>query len=229
MPGVADVCTNGDSDGSVMRRSILTYTILSLFIFSAWSHSEDVIQPKGKTYRICKLETGESIKLDGLLTEPAWAQVEVASDFITKIPRDGEPAMQRTEIRMIYDDKNIYVALVCWQTVKILVTDLHRDFSPSQNDDVEIVFDTFHDHRNAFNFVVSPFGSILDIQFTGDSNEVNKSWNGVWDAKTHIYKDRWTAEIVIPFKTLRFSKSENRTVNRRSNKARIDIHCGHPF
>jgi hypothetical protein len=75
------------------------------------------------------------------------------------------------------------------------------------NDEIEIIFDTFHDGRNGFNFVTNPAGALLDIQAGNNGDDMNSSWNGVWDVKTHTDEESWTAEFVIPFKTLRFAKT----------------------
>src|SRR5512136_1205366 len=131
-----------------MYRPGLTLALLFVLAFSTLSSGKEDINPAEKTYEILKLATGESIKLDGQLTEPVWARAAIAGDFIAKIPREGVSATQKTEVRMVYDEKNIYIGLDCWQTAKILVTDLHRDFSPMNNDGLEVIFDTFHDHRN---------------------------------------------------------------------------------
>jgi hypothetical protein len=192
----------------VMFKIVSMHVLIFMLLVSTWSRCEENVQPRERVYEILKLQTGDSIELDGQLTESVWTKGNVAGDFITKIPREGQPATQKTEVRMVYDDKNIYIALQCWQSAKILVNDLHRDFMMLDNDGVEVIFDTFHDHRNGFNFIVSPMGSVTDLQFTGDGTEGNTSWNGVWEAKTRIYDDRWTAELVIPFKTLRFAKAE---------------------
>jgi hypothetical protein len=191
-----------------MHKALFTCAVFFLMAVPTWSSDNDEIKQAVKVYRIHKLEKGQSIKLDGLPTETAWASAEVADSFTTKIPREGEPATQKTEVRMLYDEKHIYISIQCWQTAKIFVNDMHRDYIPMDNDDFEVIFDTFHDHRNGFNFVISPTGSLLDLQFTGDGNENQLSWNGVWDAKTRIFADRWTGEIAVPFKTLRFAEAD---------------------
>ena len=161
-----------------------------------------------KAYEIRKLAAGDTIKLDGQLSEPAWAAAEVATDFLQQVPDEGKPATQKTEVRLLYDDKNLYIGFHCWQTDKIVVTDLHRDFSVLDNDIVEIVFDAFQDHRNGFSFMTNPMGALTDVQFSSDGLEGNLNWNAVWDVRTSIETGYWTAELVIPFKSLRFTRAE---------------------
>jgi hypothetical protein len=191
-----------------MHRGFFTFAFAIAFWIPVCSGGSDDTQRTGKTYEIRKLADGESIKLDGQLLESAWSRADVAGDFFQQVPDEGKPATQRTEARFLYDEKNIYVGIRCWQTDKIVVTDIHRDFMVMDNDLVEIVFDAFRDRRNSLNFMTNPLGALADIQFSGDGSDANSNWNAVWDVKTHIYKDSWTAELVIPFKSLRFNRSE---------------------
>jgi hypothetical protein len=190
-----------------MRKCVFTVVAFLSILPPVWPRADNSINSQ-KFYTIRKLEQGETIKVDGQFSEPAWARAEVATDFITKIPRERELATQKTEVRMLYDEKNIYIGFISWQRNKPVVTDMGRDFQVTQNDEVEIILDTFDDDRNGFNFVTNPKGALLDMQFGNDGDEMNRSWDGVWDVKTRVYEDRWTAEFVIPFKTLRFPKSE---------------------
>src|SRR5690349_19755962 len=89
----------------------------------------------------------EGIVLDGRLDEPVWQQVEPATDFIQNQPRPGEPARFRTEVRFLYDDTNLYVAVTCFQPADtpIVVNDLVNDFNFGQSDALNLILDTLHD------------------------------------------------------------------------------------
>ncbi len=191
-----------------MYRGLFTLALVFTLWIPAWPQGSNENQRINKTYEIRKLGEGESIKLDGQLLEPAWSNADVAQDFYQQVPDEGKPATQKTEARLLYDEKNIYVGVRCWQTDKIVVTDIHRDFVVMDNDLIEIVFDAFNDHRNSLTFMTNPMGALSDNQFSSDGQDANQNWNAVWDVKTHIYRDSWTAELVIPFKSLRFTKSE---------------------
>ena len=173
-----------------------------------WAGSDADDNKAAKTYEIRRLAENESIKLDGQLNEPAWQSADIGSDFVQQVPREGEPATQRTEFRLLYDQKNIYIGIQCWQAAKIVVTDMHRDFAVMDNDIIEVIFDSFHDRTGGFDFATNPSGALFDVQWSGDGTEANTNWNAVWDVKTRVYESSWTAEFVIPFKTLRFTNSE---------------------
>ena len=158
------------------------------------------------------LTAGERIALDGVLDEPAWGRADVAADFIQQEPRDGEPATDRTEIRILYDENNLYVGVVCdIDPALILTTTLTRDFDFNQTDMFGILFDPFNDDRGAFLFLITPDGAMRDVQIMNDGANSNPDWDAVWDVRTRRTDDGWTAELVIPFKSLRFPAGPGRT------------------
>jgi hypothetical protein len=157
---------------------------------------------------ITALKITERVTLDGRLDEPFWTRVPVAGDFLQKLPDNGAPATERTEARFAYDDDNLYVGVVCYdsQPDKLLVRDLREDFDFGRTDLVQIFLDSVHDRRTGFTFVVNPAGARRDSQVS-TSGGGNQDWDGVWDAKVHMGEGSWTIEFAIPFKTLRFSSA----------------------
>jgi hypothetical protein len=107
-----------------MHKAAITFALGSVLWIPALSIAGDENQREEKTYEIRKLDAGESIKLDGILSEAAWSRADVARDFSQQAPDEGKPATQQTEVRLLYDEKNIYVGYRCWQTTKIVVTDI---------------------------------------------------------------------------------------------------------
>ena len=148
--------------------------------------------------------------LDGLLTEAIWAQAEPVSDFLQKDPQEGAPASEKTEVRILFDTQHIYVGIFCSDSnsSEIRATELRRD-NDFQNDDLfELILDTFHDHRNGYLFRINPLGTQYDATVTNEGQTTNTNWDEKWDARTRITEGGWSAEIVIPFKTLRFSDGD---------------------
>ena len=145
--------------------------------------------------------------LDGRLDEPAWNLVQPASDFIQQDPVMGAPATERTEVRLLYDDHNLYIGVYCFDSAGragLVVNDVTRDYSSFQNDHLGVALDTFDDDRNGFFFATNPRGAKRDAQFGGDGANSNFDWDGIWHVKTLISESGWQVEMVIPFKTLRF-------------------------
>jgi hypothetical protein len=153
----------------------------------------------------------EVIVLDGALDDAPWIDADVATDFIQREPDEGEPASERTEVRVAYDRSHLYIAIMC-ETARsrIVTTSLARDFAADQTDTVGIILDAFDDDRNGLLFMVTPEGALRDVQVMNDGANTNADWNVVWDARTRITPDGWTAEVVIPLKSLRFPQGQAR-------------------
>jgi hypothetical protein len=124
------------------------------------------------------------------------------------VPHPGEPSPEKTEARVLYDEDNLYVGFICWDTdmEHITINELRKDFNFAQNDIVGVSIDGFKDRRSGIFLNINAAGSKRDGLIFNDG-QTNADWDGVWDVKTQLYDDHWTAEIVIPFKTLRFSNS----------------------
>ena len=102
----------------------------------------------------------EAITLDGQLDEPAWRQARPLADFITHLPREGDPATERTEVRILYDDDNLYFGFMCFdsEVERLVVNELREDFNFGQNDVATISIDSLHDRRSGFFVNVNPAG-----------------------------------------------------------------------
>mgnify|MGYP002015635550 CR=1 FL=1 len=161
--------------------------------------------------------------LDGaVLDDPAWADAVVATEFVQTQPDEGDPASERTEVRIIFTDDTIYVGVVCFDRDPgaIIVTDSRRDSSLTDSDSFQLVLDTFLDRQNGFVFGTSPSGQEYDGQLVnegaggsgfgrggqtrGAGGGFNLNWDGVWQVRTAISEVGWSAEFAIPFRTVRF-------------------------
>ncbi len=151
--------------------------------------------------------------MDGELTEEAWALAERVTDFLQKEPREGAPASEVTEVRILFDTQQLYIGVICHDSDPsgIRATELRRDDSFNNDDIFEIVLDTFHDHRNGYLFRINPLGTLHDATITNEGQTTNRNWDEQWEATTQITDEGWVAEIAIPFKSLRFESSEKVT------------------
>ncbi len=152
----------------------------------------------------------EKITLDGRLDEPAWQLALPAADFVERLPRLGAAAPEKSEARFLYDDDNLYVGFVCFDSdmAHMVVNELKEDFNFIESDSVTVAIDSLHDRRTGFLFTTNPAGAKRDMQVTNDGS-YNVDWDSVWDVKVSQNKDSWIAEYMIPFKTLRFSNSQS--------------------
>ncbi len=164
----------------------------------------------------------KELVVDGHLDEQVYQEVESITGFIQQLPDEGEPASEKTEVWLLFNDQNIYVSARCWdsQPDRIVANERTRDGRATfRNDAFVVLFDTFHDRRNGMGFMTNPLGVVVDYLIT-DENEFNRDWNTVWDVQTSRFDEGWTVEMIIPFKSLRF-RTEGKQVwgiqiNRRS-------------
>ena len=146
------------------------------------------------------------LRLDGKLDEAVYEMVPPVSDFVQTEPVVGVAATQKTEVWVLYDDENFYIVGRCWESnpEKMVLNEMRRDASAiGQNERLGFVLDTFYDRRNGISFNVTPIGGRNDGQIT-DERQYNGDWNPIWNVATGRFDGGWTAEIVIPFKSLRY-------------------------
>jgi hypothetical protein len=180
-----------------MKRSI----ILLLFLNLIGSHLFADVVPK--TYTTQRL-TG-SIKIDGILDDDAWKNVPLADGFIQLDPTEGNPTVQRTEVRMCYDNTAIYISAMMYDSSPDSV--LHelglRDESDNLNADYfKAAFDTYNNRQDGYVFQVSASGVQSDFK------QSDPTYDGIWESAVHIGKDGWSVEIKIPYSAIRFPKKE---------------------
>src|SRR5215216_1890579 len=158
--------------------------------------------------RIKAIRTAEEIRIDGMLNEAAWGQAVPASDFRQEDPNEGAPATEKTEVRVLYDDKYFYVGIRAFdaESDKVNARELTRDASFSNDDKIEILLDTYHDRRNAYRFAVNPLGTQQDALITDEGRDLNLSWDAPWISAGRIDQSGWIVEIAIPLTTLRFTE-----------------------
>ena len=145
---------------------------------------------------------------------PAWeGKLLQVEGLKQRIPRDGAPVSQRTVIYLGYDDKNLYAIFVCFDTEPEKIrARLARREDIFDDDSVEIMLDTFHDHRRAYSFLTNPLGVQADALWTeGQQNGFDFSFDTVWDSAAKRTPQGYVAWMAIPFRSLRFTSSNPQT------------------
>ncbi|MCC7418216.1 MAG: carbohydrate binding family 9 domain-containing protein [Acidobacteria bacterium] len=150
------------------------------------------------------VEASGGIRVDGALDDEAWEHATPVSGFLQSEPAEGQPATQQTEVRIAYDQNNLYIAAFCRDDSPLVITDIRKDFGTGDQDTFEVIIDTFGDHNNGFIFATNPEGARSDSQVTNEGREVNTSWDAVWNVRTRKVDQGWTIEMGIPFRSLRF-------------------------
>lgn len=157
-------------------------------------------------YKLHIQKTQNAPVIDGNLSEAEWSHAEVAKDFWQKYPNDNIKAVRKTEVRVMYDDNYIYFAAVAYDTNKYVVQTLKRDYGWFDCDAFTLMLDPVNQRTNGFIFSVNAYNvQSEDLISASSYNQLNFSWDNKWISATQRYKDRWTVEIAIPFKTLRYA------------------------
>lgn len=147
--------------------------------------------------------------LDGYLTDEAWKKAIPFTDFKMVEPRPGSEPTEKTELRILYDDKNLYLGIYCEDkdVSKISANSMAHDDTEINDDVIKILLDPFQDKRNAYIFFVNPRSARSEGFAFGEEYSLN--WDGIWDARSKILKDGWSVEIKIPFETISFNPQLN--------------------
>lgn len=166
-------------------------------------HSKDTKAKSLRVYKTSRLSTGKPV-IDGKLNDDCWKTGEWTGDYTQWIPNEGAKPSQPTQMKILYDDKNIYVAIRAFDSIpnKIISKASRRD--ELSGDMVGICFDSYHDRRTGFEFDVSVTGQKVDMMITNPMNS-DFNWNAVWSVKTAKEDSAWTAEYEIPLSQLRYS------------------------
>ena len=149
--------------------------------------------------------TTGSVTVDGRLDEPGWSTAAPYDGFVQLVPEQGRPPSERTEVRVLHDDRALYVGVRCLDARPgDLSRSLGRRDRAPYSDSVTVFIDANRDRRTAAYFEVNAAGVQSDGLLLGDDDS-NGDWDAVWDAAVTSDASGWTAELMIPLSALRFS------------------------
>ena len=191
----------------------------------------------GQTVRAVRTDRPPTI--DAVLDEPFWDAIEPVTDFRQRVPVDGAPSSELTELRVAFDDNNLYFGIVLHDSDPsgIRRSILHREGRIDQDDNIRIGLDTYHDRRNAYIFEINPFGTQGDALISDESMTLaDWWWEGVYESQARVTDEGWVVEAAVPFTTIRFADADElemgilmeRTI-RRKNEMVYFPHIGQEF
>ncbi len=171
--------------------------------------------------------TEQPIEIDGKLDEEIWQLTQKVDTFWQYFPFDTAFSVSFSQAQIAYDDNYLYVGFVCKNPVegdKHVITSLRRDYRGVQNDGITIILDPFQDQTNGLLFGITPFGVQREGLISGNAGggggqDFDLSWDNKWFAEAQTYEGYWTAEMKIPFKTLRYKEGSQEW---RTNFYRIE-------
>jgi hypothetical protein len=168
------------------------------------------------------IKTDAVIKIDGLLNDSVWQTTNVLTDFteLRPTPFKKEALANRTETYLLYSNEGIYFAGHCYEnTSDSLTKELIGRDGFGNNDFVALIFDTYNDQINGFEYFVTPLGEQMDAKVT--SNGEDFSWNAVWQSAAKVHDKGWDFEMFIPYAAIRFGKAEEQKWGLNISRMRI--------
>ncbi len=188
-----------------MVKKNLSTALFAVAIFTVLTAQEDPL-----SLHIRK--TGDPVRLDGHLDEPAWQQAQVAENFAQIFPFDTSRALAKTEVRMTFDHTFLYIgARVYQQREDYLISSLKRDFDGESSDGFFVVLDPFQDKLNGFFFEISPF-NVQGEGLIDNGSNISTDWDNKWYSQVSNHHQYWEVEMAIPFKTLRYKLQEGQNI-----------------
>lgn len=191
--------------------NLATLIFCWLCLVSAAKPNEDLQE----TYQIDIKKNIDKIVVDGLIEEQTWKDAVIASDFWMSFPVDDQKAKLKTEVRLSYDENFFYVSAVCYDPNGIVIQTLKRDVDFWSGDGFAVLLDPINEKTNGFVFGVNAYGVQMEALITGNtgtrggrSRGMNSQWDNKWYSKAKIHSDKWTIEMAIPFKSLRYDETK---------------------
>jgi hypothetical protein len=176
-------------------------------------------QAADRPIRAYRVPEGASagLRIDGILSEDLWSRAAPVDDLLQREPLEGVPASERTEVRVLFDDDALYVAVLAYDSEpdrvvgRILQRDrlMEPDFFGgglefAGDDAVAVLLDPFHDHRSGVVFATNPNGAEFDALISNEGGDINIDWRGVWEVAGARIPEGWSAEFAIPWRSLRY-------------------------
>ena len=197
-----------------------------MFPISTFAHKVD-IDPDDRPSTQASIMEKEPI-IDGeIFDDPAWQTVDPFGDLVQNQPNNGQPASERTEIRIGYNANTFFLSVICYDAEpdELVVSDSRRDAILDDTDAFIFILDTYHDGQNGFVFGTNAVGIEYDAQVNnegqGNFNNnrqqggviggFNLNWDASWTVKTQVGDYGWSAEFAIPLRTLRFKSGDDQT------------------
>lgn len=175
--------------------------------------SSSLAQSAPKPLELPAKRTSKPVKIDGLIDEEAWKDAAVMTNLVEFRPTVGrkEEHENRTITYLMYNDDGIYFGGYCYERTKdSIATELSGRDGFGTNDYIGIIFDTYYDKINGFEYFITPLGEQWDAKMSPNSNgnDEDFSWNAVWESGAVIHNDGWSFEMFLPYSAIRFGKKE---------------------
>ena len=202
-----------------MNKSVLLFLFLIILSIGNYAYAQNISEYQ-QQYQYNIKPYSSPIKIDGVLDEAVWANAEVATNFFKKYPNDIGAPKRKTEVRMTYDNENLYFAFKVYDSGTHVISGLKRDGGHDGNDCIGVILDPINKKTNGFFFVVNALNVQSEDQLNNSfEDKLSMSWNSKWFSATKEYGNFWIAEIMIPLKSIRYNPKQ---INWGINFLRVD-------
>jgi hypothetical protein len=178
---------------------------LFCFLYLLLVFQQSIAQKKNANIKYYIHKATDAIKLDGLMNEQSWLKAQAVNKFPMVLPMDTSISKVPTEVRMTYDENNLYIIAICTKVGDgvDMVESLKRDWNFGKNDNFLLFMDTYGDLTNGFSFGTSAVGAQWDgTMFDGGSVDLN--WDNKWTSAMYNDATKYVWEAAIPFKSIRY-------------------------
>lgn len=186
-----------------MKKIVLLLTAVALAMLSSAQQSAPPVHRQLPAKR-----TTKTVKIDGKIDDEAWKDASLITDMIEFRPvyQRAENPANKTVAYLMYDNEGVYFGGYCYEGSKdSIASELSGRDGFGNNDFVGIIFDTYKDNLNGFEYFITPLGEQWDAKSSNGGNE-DFSWNAVWKSAAVIHNDGWSFEFFIPYSGIRFGK-----------------------
>jgi hypothetical protein len=181
-------------------------TIFILTFLNCFSQSTAI--KNKRTYTTKSISHISTPKIDGILDDKVWSEVEWQGDFIEYNPDNNTKPSFPSKFKIVYDEKFLYVAIRSYDNSPEKIEKRLSRRDGFAGDWVEINLDTNNDKRTAFSFTATAAGVKGDEFISENGNNWDSSWNPIWYTAATIDEEGWISEIKIPFSQLKFGSSD---------------------
>jgi hypothetical protein len=184
---------------------------LTLFLFLVLF--SPVLIGQWKSKEVHGIQTETPLDVDGLLDEPIWESAQEASGFIQFEPDLGNPASERTVVKVLFDERYVYFGFWCYDTEpeKIVGRITRRDSDLLSDDSVYVLLDTFHDRRTCYYVSTNLLGTQWDGRITENGRTNDATWDGIWKSAAQRTDFGWTAEFAIELSSIKYEPGKGKT------------------
>jgi hypothetical protein len=186
---------------------LLALLVYHAFTGSLMGQNLDSLLSNKRVYQAENIGELPLPKIDGLLDDEIWGLGEWQGEFTQQQPVGGAAPTEDTYVKVLYDESNMFVAIICQDDEPDLIRDIFDRRDALSGDMTGIAIDSYNDKLTAFEFNLSAAGQKMDLKHVGDY-QWDFNWNAVWDGATARSDSGWVAEMKIPFSQMRYTNKE---------------------